>query len=556
MSNPSRRRLLGAGLGGLALAGAAAPAPAASRGAAAASAPRGGAEPSAAPHRALPDDLLAERSLAELSEDLAAGRVTALQLVRRYTARIRRIDQVGPRLRSVLELNPDAQAIARALDDERAAKGARGPLHGVPILLKDNIDTHDRLLTTAGSLALADTRPPRDAHLVQRLRAAGAVVLGKANLSEWANIRSGQSTSGWSARGGLCRNPYALDRNTSGSSSGSAVAVAAGLCAAAVGSETDGSIVSPSSINGIVGLKPTVGLVSRAGIIPISHSQDTAGPMARTVRDCALLLQALAGRDPADPATRAQPATVPDYLAALQPGALKGARLGVARQFFGFNDEVEKAYVPVLQALQKAGALLVDPVKLPPLDPIGDAELSVLLYELKAGMADYLATRGDASPLKTLGDLIAFNERHAAQELAWFGQDLFIKAWAKGPLTDDAYLKARAECVRVARTEGIEAALREHRLDALIAPTGGPAWRTDSVLGDHYVGSCSTPAAVAGTPHITVPAAFHRGLPLGLSFFAGAWSEARLLGLAYAFEQATQARRPPSYAASVDTPMG
>lgn len=536
MPHTSRRRLLGAGLGSLALAGTS-----------------GTSAVAAAPPRAERRDGVEERSLAELADEVAAGRVTSQQLVRQYTERIRRLDRSGPRLRSVLELNPDALHIARALDDEHRAKGLRGPLHGLPILLKDNIDTHDRLLTTAGSLALADTRPARDAFLVQRLRAAGAVILGKANLSEWANIRSSQSTSGWSARGGLTRNPHALDRNSSGSSSGSAVAVAASLCAAAVGSETDGSIVSPSSINGIVGLKPTVGLVSRSGMIPISHSQDTAGPMTRTVRDCALLLQALAGPDPQDPATQAQPA-VPDYLAALRPDALTGARLGVARQFFGFNDEVEKAYGPVLQALQRAGAVLVDPVTLPPMDPLNEPEMNVLLYELKAGMATYLAARG--SPLKTLGDLIAFNERHAAQELAWFGQDLFVKAWAKGPLTDDEYLKARAECLRVARAEGIEAVLREHQLDALVAPTGGPAWRTDSVLGDHYVGNCSTAPAVAGTPHVTVPAAFHRGLPLGLSFFGAAWSEAKLLGLAHAFEQATRARRAPRYLDSVDAAMG
>jgi amidase len=347
------------------------------------------------------------------------------------------------------------------------------------------------------------------------------------------------------------RNPYALDRNTSGSSSGSAAATAASLCAAAVGSETDGSILSPSSICGLVGLKPTIGLISRTGIVPISPSQDTAGPMARSVRDCAMLLAGMVGVDPRDAAMRDAPAPG-DYLTALDAKALKGARLGVVRQFFSFHDVVERAYVPVLAALERAGAVLVDPVKFPEFESANDAELTVLLYELKASMNVYLATRGSTSQVKTLADLIAFNERHADKELAWFGQDLFVKAQAKGPLTDDEYLKARALCLKVARTEGIEAAMREHKLDALIAPTGGPAWRADTLLGDHFVGSSSSPAAMAGTPSITVPAAEIRGLPLGLNFFGNAWSEAKLLGLAYAFEQATKARKPPQYRASAD----
>ena len=494
-----------------------------------------------------------ERSLSDLQADLTAGRISAQQLAAAYLARIEHIDRAGPHLASVIELNPEALDIARALDTERKAKGARGALHGLPILIKDNIDTRDRMHTTAGSLALLEAKPPEDAFIVQRLRAAGAVILGKSNLSEWANIRSSQSTSGWSARGGLTRNPHALDRNASGSSSGSAAAVAASLCAAAVGSETDGSILSPASVCGIVGLKPTVGLLSRSGIIPIAHSQDTAGPMARGVRDCALLLGAMTGVDARDAAMQGSaPHSLTDYTSALDAKALQGARLGVARQFFGFHDVVEQAYVPVLAALRRAGAVLIDPVTLPAIETINDAEMTVLLYELKTDLAAYLQRLGPDAPVKSLADVIAFNQKYATRELAWFGQDLFEKAQAKGPLTDAAYLDARALCLRVARTEGIEAVMREHQLDALIAPTGGPAWRSDTVLGDHFVGSSTTPAAVAGTPAITVPAAMMRGLPLGLSFFGNAWSEARLLGLAYAFEQATQARRAPRYAASVD----
>ncbi len=391
----------------------------------------------------------------------------------------------------------------------------------------------------------------QDAHLVGRLRASGAVILGKSNLSEWANIRCSYSTSGWSARGGLTRNPYALDRNTSGSSSGSAVAVAASLCVVAVGTETDGSIVSPSSINGIVGIKPTVGLVSRSGIIPISHTQDTAGPMARTVRDAAILLGALAAVDPDEPATTASGAHVPDdYTRYLDPKSLQGARIGVARNFFGFHDGVDALMRDALDVLRKSGATLVDPADLPNMDKLGDPELLVLLYEFKAGLNEYLARRGSGASVHSLQDVIEFNDRNRLREMPYFGQDLFVKAEAKGPLTSAEYLEALATCRRLARIEGIDAVMDANKLDAMVAPTTGPAWLTDRILGDHSLGGSSTAAAVAGYPSITVPAGFVSGLPVGISFFGRAWSEPTLIGFAYAFEQAHPARKAPRFAAS------
>lgn len=496
---------------------------------------------------------LEEVSIAELRAGMDSGRLTARSIAGMFIARIGEIDAGGPSLRSVIELNPDALAIADALDVERRAKGPRGPLHGIPILIKDNIDTADAMATTAGSTALVGSKPSADAFLVRRLRAAGAVILGKTNLSEWANIRSSRSTSGWSARGGLTRNPYALDRNASGSSSGSAVAVSANLCAAAVGTETDGSIVSPSSVNGIVGIKPTVGLVSRNGVIPISRTQDTAGPMARTVEDAAILLGALTGIDADDPATRAQEGRfAADYAAGLDPDALRGARIGVVRSYFGFLDSVDALAERALRALSDAGATVIDPVEIPTLAEIGDAEMTVLLHELKAGLADYFSRLPDGFPIRTLKDVIGFNEKNRPTEMPYFGQDLFLKAEAKGPLTDAAYLEALGKCRRLAGTEGIDAAMTLHRLDALVAPTDGPAWPTDLVCGDHYLGGSSTAAAVAGYPSVTVPAGQVFGLPVGISFFGRAWSEPRLIGLAHAFERATKLRTRPRFLPTVD----
>ena len=501
-----------------------------------------------APHPADPATAVAAATA------MAAGTLSAERLVRDCLARIAAIDRAGPRLHSVIELNPDAVAIAKALDAERKAGRVRGPLHGMPVLVKDNIATADRMSTSAGSLALDGIRAPRDAHVVKHLRDGGAVILGKTNLSEWANIRSSRSTSGWSARGGLTRNPYALDRNTSGSSSGTGAAIAAGLAPLGVGTETDGSIVSPASICGLVGLKPSVGRMSRDGIVPIAHTQDTPGPMTRTVADAALLYAAMSGRDDADPAT----ATVPgDRVAAttvaLPADALRSARLGVARAFFTGNDAVDGLIDRAIAVVKRLGAKIVDPVDLPQ-PPYNDAELRVLLYELKADLPKYLAAFAPNAPVKTLADVIAFNRTHHERELVWFGQELFERADALGGLDSKEYLDALAECRKGARDHGIDRVLQASRLDALIAPTGGPAWLIDPVNGDHAGASFSTPAAVAGHPHLTVPAGLADGLPIGLSFVGPAWSEERLLAYGHAYEQATRLRREPTYR-KVTTPQ-
>ena len=492
-----------------------------------------------------------EWTITEMQSLMESGALTARELVRMYLERIEAIDRQGPCLGSVIEVNPDVLAIAQALDVERQEKGPRGPLHGIPILVKDNIDTADEMTTASGSLALQGVRAKQDAFLVQRLREAGAVILGKANLSEWANFRSEHSISGWSSRGGFTRNPYALDRNPCGSSSGSAVAVAANLCAAAVGTETDGSIICPSHTNGIVGIKPTLGLVSRAGIIPIAHSQDTAGPMARTVTDAAILLAAMAGVDPRDPATAAgQDKMLADYTPFLQQDGLKGARIGVARKLFGFNPRVDQLMESCLEAMKWLGAELIDPVDLE--EKFSETEMEVLLYEFKADLNAYLAALGSESPVHSLKEIIEFNQQHAAQAMPYFGQERMLKAEEKGPLTDDAYLKALETNHRLTRQEGIDAVLQQHRLDALAAPSGAPAWLTDLVNGDLYSGGGVSAPAVAGYPHITVPAGLIDGLPVGISFFGGAYQEPVLLRLAYAFEQALAARQPPRFLPTVD----
>jgi amidase len=496
---------------------------------------------------------LDEASIADLRGRMETGRETARSLVEKYSARIDAIDRNGPALHSIIELNPDALAIADRLDAERRAGRPRGPLHGIPVLIKDNVATADRMMTTAGSLALAGSRPPKDAFIAARLRDAGAIILGKTNLSEWANFRSTHSTSGWSGRGGLARNPYALDRNTSGSSSGSGAAVAANLAAAAVGTETDGSIVSPSNTNGLVGVKPTLGLLSRAGIVPIAHSQDTAGPMTRTVADAAALLGAMMGVDPDDPATK-ESATKgsTDYTRFLDPSGLKGARLGVVRnRLFGSNPAADGIAESAIEDMKNAGAVIVDPANIPTLGQFDDTEFQVLLYEFKTDLNKYLAWLGAASPVHSLKEIIAFNDAHVSEELPYFGQEILTMAEAKGPLTDAKYRAALTKNQRLSRTMGIDAVMSTHRLDALVAPTGGPAWLTDLVNGDSGTGSApgpSTVAAVAGYPHITVPAGFVHGLPVGVSFLGRAWSEPTLLKIAFAYEQASKHRRPPTFA--------
>jgi amidase len=495
----------------------------------------------------------AEMTIPELQASIASGKYTTHSLVQRYLERIEALDKQGPAVNAIIELNPDALGIADAQDKQRQARKPGGILQGVPILVKDNLDTRDKMMTTAGSLALVGARPPKDSMVVQKLRAAGAVIIGKTNLSEWANIRSSHSTSGWSGRGGLTKNPYALDRNACGSSSGSGVAVSANFCAAAIGTETDGSIVCPAHANGIVGIKPTVGLVSRAGIVPISHSQDGAGPMARTVADAALLLSVIAGTDPDDPATASIANKRPiDYRQYLDPKGLRGARIGVARKYFGFSEPVDALMENVLAAMRSEGAILVDPADIESFGKFGDTELLVFMYELKADLNAYLAKLGDSSRVHSLKDVIEFNEKNKDKEMPWFGQDLLIKAESKGPLTDKAYVEALEKNHLLARAQGIEGLMDKNKLDAIVAPTAGPSCVTDLLNGDHFTGGSSDAAAVAGYPNINVPAGFIGGMPVGISFFGRAWSEPTLIKVAYAFEQAVKARKPPQFLPTLD----
>lgn len=498
-----------------------------------------------------------EATISDLQRRMNAGEISAHSLTQAYLARIEKIDSSttkrGLALNAVIEVNPDALVIADDLDKERKTTGPRGPMHGIPVLIKDNIDTADRMQTTAGSLALIGSKPAQDSGVARKLRETGAVILGKTNLSEWANIRSSHSTSGWSGRGGQTRNPYALDRNPCGSSSGSGAAVSGNLCVVAVGTETDGSIVCPSSANGIVGIKPTLGLISRAGIIPISHSQDTSGPMARTVRDAAILLGALAGSDPRDPATADADAKLQkDYTQFLDPNGLKGARIGVARKYFGFSDAVDALMNRMIDEMKSAGAEIVDPADLESFGKFDDTELLVLMYELKADLNAYLASRPDAQ-VHTLADVIAFNEKNKEKEMPYFGQDLFLKAQEKGPLSDKEYVAALAANHKLSREGGIDGVMDKFHLDAIVAPTGGPAWLTDLVDGDHSGGGSSNAAAVAGYPNINVPAGFIFGLPVGISFFGRAWSEPALLKVAYGFEQLVKAREKPQFLEKVKT---
>lgn len=499
---------------------------------------------------------LDELSVAELQARMTRGETTAHALTEQYLRRIDELDRRGPALRSVIEVNPEALAVADRLDAERRAGTVRGPLHGIPVLIKDNIATGDRMRTTAGSLALASVSAPRDAFVARRLREAGAIILGKTNLSEWANFRSTHSSSGWSARGGQTRNPYALDRSPSGSSSGTGAAIAASLAAVGVGTETDGSIVSPANVNGLVGIKPTLGLVSRTGIVPIAHSQDTAGPMARTVSDAAALLTVMAAADPDDAATATGRREQVDYTRALDANGLRGARIGVVRnRLFGSHPGTDALANAAIEVLRRQGATIVDPVEIPTLGQFDSTEFDVLLYEFKADLASFFRWWGPTAPIRTLADMIAFNKAHAAEELRYFGQELALQADAKGPLTEQVYVEALARNRRLAGADGIDAVMAANRLDALVAPTGGPAWLIDLVNGDGGTASVpgpSTVTSVAGYPHVTVPMGLDHGLPVGFSFFGRAWSEVTLIRFAYAYEQATHHRKAPTFAPTAD----
>lgn len=489
-----------------------------------------------------------EATISQLQEWMQNGSFTSQSITQGYLDRITQYDKQGPSINSVIEINPDALQLAEALDHERKQTGARGPLHGIPILIKDNIDTADRMMTTAGSLALFGSIAQQDAFVAKKLRDAGAVILGKTNLSEWANFRSSHSTSGWSGRGGQTKNPYVLDRNPCGSSSGSGAAASANFCAAAIGTETDGSIVCPSSANSLVGIKPTLGLVSRAGIIPIAHSQDTAGPMTRTVSDAAILLSALTGYDPSDKATAPyQGKASIDYSKFLDQDGFRGARIGVVRKSFEFNEHVDQLMNDLIKEMKTLGAIIVDPADIPTAGEFDDSEYEVLLYEFKADLNAYLSGLGPNASVHSLKELIDFNEKNRKKEMPYFGQDVFIKAEAKGPLTTKGYLKALKKNHELTQKKGIDFVIQQKKLDALIAPTGGPAWLTDWVNGDSYMGGYSSASAVAGYPHITVPAGFVFGLPVGISFIGSAHSEPKLIKLAYAFEQATKARKAPAF---------
>jgi amidase len=509
--------------------------------------PKEQARAQASPNSTVPFEL-EEATVSMLQDGMKSGAYTARSITELYFRRIEALDKQGPSLHSIIETNPEALKIADLLDAERRSKGPRGPLHGIPVLVKDNIGTSDKMTTTAGSLALEGSIPSQEAFIATRLREAGAIILGKANLSEWANIRSNRSSSGWSARGGQCCNPYVLDRNPCGSSSGSACATSANLTPLSIGTETDGSIVCPSGTCGIVGIKPTVGLLSRSGIIPIAHSQDTPGPMCRTVADAAILLGALTGVDQRDVATNtSEGKSFTDYAQFLDPNGLKGMRIGVSRSDFGFNLQVDKLMAAAIDVLKKGGAEIIDPAGLDSMKELGETEMTVLLFELKTDLNGYLASLGPNAPVKTLKEIIEFNEKNADKELQYFGQELFTQAEAKGLLTDPAYLQALKKSKQVTREQGIDAVMTKNKLDAIVAPANGPAWITDHINGDHFVGGSSTAAAVAGYPNITVPCGHVGPLPIGISFFGRAWSEPTLIKIAFAYEQAAKHRHPPTF---------